>query len=153
MSWYADISIPWHVHYEHRLSSAYHWSVREIDATSAIECLAHLILIRRKESSDQYFSCMAGCFADLQPSQRKEITQTLLDEMNTGRRRLTEYEVADPASRITMIGTALRVHGDRWAAKHPGEIEWLAAQRITREEAISRSAKWEAEMMNDTFWE
>lgn len=152
MSWYADVDIPWHVHYEHRLSIAYHWPIREIDATAAIECFGHLILIRRREASDKHLQCMAGSFAELMPAVRKELVQKFVDEMNSGRRRLSEYEVADPDARITMIGTSLRIHGERWAAKHPKEIGWLASQRISHEEAIRRSLEWEKHTMADDFW-
>lgn len=135
------------------MSFAYHWSPQQIDASPAIECLGHLILIRRCEASNKMFACTAACFADLDPGTRKAITKTLTDEIQAGRRRLTEYEVADPQSRITMIGTALRVHGQRWAEKHPAEIGWLASQRVSQEEAIARSAAWEKQVMSDEFWE
>lgn len=153
MSWYADVEITWHIHYEHRLSFAYHWTPKEIDQTAAVEIFGHLVLIRRREAADRQFACYAGCFSDLQPSARKEISNGLSEEMNAGRRRLSEYEVADPMSRITMIGTSLRVHGQRWADKHPGEVKWLAEQRVSQEEAMRRSEAWMTEQMSDEFWE
>ena len=152
MSWYADVEIPWHVHYEHKLTFAYHWSPTEINQTPAIDCFGHLILIRRREASEHEFACTAASWVNLLPSARKEISKTLYDEQHTGRRRLTEYEVADPVSRISMIGRSLRLHGEKWANQHAAELAWLESQRVTRDEAIKRSIEWETEKAADDFW-
>lgn len=153
MSWYAELEYPWHVHAEHRLSFAYHWSLEEIDRSPAAECLVHLILIKRREASEHEWMWVAAVFDKLTESARKQITRSLASEMEAGRRRLTEFEVADDKSRIVMIGTAIRLHGERWKQSHQSELAWLAHQKVTHEEAVQRSMTWEEDQLADEFWD
>jgi hypothetical protein len=152
VSWYADVDLPWHIYYEHRLSFAYHWTPLEIDCIAATECLGHMILIKRREATDKQMSCMSSSYAKLDRSARKRIDEALRDEMQTGRRRRSEFEVADPADRITMIGRAVRIHGERWCITHPTEMNWLKSQRISQEEAIRLSVEWDEREAQDDFW-
>lgn len=152
MSWYASVDIPWHVHHEHQLSAAYHWTIQEIDQTAARDCICHLILTRRNQAVDRHWLCTASSFADITESDRRMIMRDLKRQMETGNRRLSEYEVVDPTSRIIMLGNSLRIHGDRWIERHLHELAWLDQQGISRQFAIDKSLEWEAKQMADEFW-
>lgn len=102
------------------------------------------MLIKRKEAFDKNFACIAGAFGQMDESGRKRIFATLEQEMQAGRRRLTEYEVVGGDTRIVMIGQMLKTYGAHWSDSHKGEMEWLAAQHLSGEQAIARADRWEA---------
>ena len=69
-----------------------------------------------------------------------------------GRVRMSALEMVDRNTRIEMIGSNLKLHGDRWARRHQQHVAWLDTIGVTRQDAIDRHNEWLSKTMSDPFW-
>lgn len=74
-------------------------------------------------------------------------------------RRASVFESVDDATRVSMIGQALKLHRKKskrgnyfWSDVHKPELEWLKSRGITPEEAIRRHEAWAEEERKHAFW-
>jgi hypothetical protein len=119
------------------------WQRGEILRTPAEEVFAHVQQVRRFLSDDRQWQLSAA----VQPNREAEDQTACWEQAKQigefgKRRRRSPYDLVPPETRIVMIGGDLEVYGDAWAASHPGQMDWLARQGVTRDEAIGRNAAW-----------
>lgn len=109
----------------------------------------HIIHARRKESHDRQWQLTAAVQQNRNQEDQVAVWKQAERIGQVGKRRRSPYEVVPVAERIVMIGGDLQAFGVDWEATHGDQLQWLAAQGISREEAIKRSDAWTAERFNE----
>jgi hypothetical protein len=92
----------------------------------------------------------------VQPNRDKAGQKSVIERAaaigRVGTVRLSSFQVVDADTRVRMIGAMTRKHGSRWAAEHAEDMRWLAAQRVSIEQAQQRDAEWLKQELSDPFW-
>jgi hypothetical protein len=116
------------------------------------QVFSHFILIRMAEAEERKWQLSAACHPHRKKSDQQAAWAAAADIATVGRVRKSAYEMVDETTRIEMIGSALKLHGQAWAARHARHMSWLAAMGITPGEAIARHNAWLEQEMQNPFW-
>lgn len=114
----------------------------------------HVVLIATHEANERCWQLAAACQPHLIKSGQEEGWRAARKLAEIGRVAKSAVEMVgdDVDTRIDMIGSHLKLHGDRWAAKHRAQMDWLASAGVTPEQAIERHEAWMERVMSDPFW-
>lgn len=111
------------------------------------------MLCRRHESAEKSWQLIAACQPHREPNGQRQAMDHAASIGRVGTVRLSSFEVADPAARIRMIGSAAAKRGADFAHDHAAELRWLADQGVSVAEAQRRNDEWVQAELKDEFWD
>lgn len=110
------------------------------------------MLIAQQEAQERCWQLAAACQPHLTKRGQQEGWSAAKQVGDVGFRRKSALDLVDQATRIEMIGSHLKLFGEKWARRHKQHLDWLDSIGVSREEAIRRHEAWHARVMADPFW-
>jgi hypothetical protein len=124
-----------------------------VDGLSAREVFEHYILCRRCEAEERLSQLSAACQPWRDKGGQRAALEAAVAIGRVGTVRRTSFELADPETRIRMIGASAAIGGAEWERDHAAELRWLSGQRVSLAEARARNAAAVSAELRDPFWE
>lgn len=110
------------------------------------------MLIRRHNSAERIWQLSAASQPHRDRHGQRQAYELAAAEGQVGQVRVSSFELADDATRVAMVGSALAKGGQAWAQGHPEHLAWLARQGVSADEAQRRNAAAVAQELTHEFW-